>query len=152
MRHYEIVILIHPDQSAQVPAMTERYRGLIEGGDGVIHRFEDWGRRQLAYPINKIHKAHYLLMNIECGEAVMAELENGFRFNDAIIRHLTLRVDNAITGPSPMMRSDDANKDQLISDEDTSNDESTDESEDSDDSEEKSIDEADPVVQEAEPD
>ncbi len=110
MRHYEIVILIHPDQSAQVPAMTERYRSLVEGGAGVIHRFEDWGRRQLAYPINKIHKAHYLLMNIECGEAVMAELENGFRFNDAIIRHLTLRVDKAITGPSPMMKSEEANK------------------------------------------
>ena len=110
MRHYEIVILIHPDQSAQVPAMIDKYRSLIEGESGAIHRLEDWGRRQLAYPINKIHKAHYLLMNIECGEAVMEELENGFRFNDAIIRNLILRMDKAITGSSPMMKSEEANK------------------------------------------
>ncbi len=114
MRHYEIVILIHPDQSAQVPAMIEKYRSLIESESGAIHRLEDWGRRQLAYPINKIHKAHYLLMNIECGETAMAELENGFRFNDAIIRNLILRMDKAITGPSPMMKSEEANKVQQI--------------------------------------
>lgn len=104
MRHYEIVILIHPDQSGQVPAMIDKYRSVVEEGAGIIHRLEDWGRRQLAYPINKIHKAHYLLMNIECGEVVLGELENGFRFNDAVIRNLVLRMDKAVTEPSPMIQ------------------------------------------------
>lgn len=104
MRHYEIVFMVHPDQSAQVPAMLERYRSLIEAASGRIHRLEDWGRRQLAYPINKIHKAHYVLMNIECDGATLDELESGFRFNDAVLRSLTVRREEAITEPSPMAR------------------------------------------------
>ncbi len=100
MRHYEIVFLVHPDQSAQVPAMIERYRATIEGASGAIHRLEDWGRRHLAYPINKVHKAHYVLMNIECDQATLAELEYGFRFNDAILRSMTLLQKQAITAPS----------------------------------------------------
>ncbi|GAB6048828.1 30S ribosomal protein S6 [Methyloparacoccus murrellii] len=104
MRHYEIVFMVHPDQSAQVPAMLERYRTLIESASGAIHRLEDWGRRQLAYPINKIHKAHYVLMNIECDQATLEELESGFRFNDAVLRNLTIRRESAITEPSPMAR------------------------------------------------
>jgi small subunit ribosomal protein S6 len=104
MRHYEIVILIHPDQSGQVPAMVERYRTLIESSSGKIHRLEDWGRRHLSFPIKKIHKAHYLLMNIECNDKVLAELETGFRFNDAILRNLIIRKDAAISEPSPMMK------------------------------------------------
>lgn len=103
MRHYEIVFLVHPDQSAQVPQMIERYQGLIEKGNGKIHRQEDWGRRQLAYPINKVHKAHYVLMNIECDQAVLDELENIFKFNDAIIRSLVLRKNNAETEPTAMI-------------------------------------------------
>ncbi|MCU0842816.1 MAG: 30S ribosomal protein S6, partial [Thiobacillaceae bacterium] len=90
MRHYEIVFIVHPDQSEQVPAMVERYRNLITGNGGQIHRLEDWGRRQLAYTIQKVHKAHYLLMNIECDQATLDELEHGFRFNDAILRHLII--------------------------------------------------------------
>ncbi|MDD5577802.1 MAG: 30S ribosomal protein S6 [Methylobacter sp.] len=97
MRHYEIVFLVHPDQSAQVPAMIERYKSTIESASGAIHRLEDWGRRHLAYPINKIHKAHYVLMNIECDQATLAELESGFRFNDAILRSMTLLQKQAIT-------------------------------------------------------
>ena len=104
MRHYEIVFLVHPDQSEQVPAMIERYRSLIEGGDGRIHRLEDWGRRQLAYPISKVHKAHYVLMNIECTPAILAELETAFKFNDAVIRTLTLARDEAVTAPSPLAK------------------------------------------------
>jgi small subunit ribosomal protein S6 len=104
MRHYEIVFMVHPDQSAQVPAMLDRYRSLIQGASGHIHRLEDWGRRQLAYPINKIHKAHYVLMNIEVDQATLEELESGFRFNDAVIRSLTIRKDAAVTEPSPMAR------------------------------------------------
>ncbi|MEY4684262.1 MAG: hypothetical protein RLZ25_721 [Pseudomonadota bacterium] len=104
MRHYEIVFMVHPDQSAQVPAMLDRYRSLIQGGAGQIHRLEDWGRRQLAYPINKVHKAHYVLMNIEVDQATLEELESGFRFNDAVIRSLTIRKDVAVTEPSPMSR------------------------------------------------
>lgn len=102
MRHYEIVFLVHPDQSAQVPAMIERYKSTIEAASGVIHRLEDWGRRHLAYPINKVHKAHYVLMNIECNQATLAELESGFRFNDAILRSMTLLQRQAITEPSPI--------------------------------------------------
>jgi small subunit ribosomal protein S6 len=104
MRHYEIVFMVHPDQSAQVPAMLERYRSLIESASGTIHRLEDWGRRQLAYPINKIHKAHYVLLNIECDQATLDELESGFRFNDAVLRSLTIRKNEAVTEPSLMAR------------------------------------------------
>jgi len=104
MRHYEIVFIVHPDQSEQVPAMIERYKALIEGQQGKIHRVEDWGRRQLAYPIQKVAKAHYVLMNIECGPATLGELEHGFRFNDAVLRHLTVAMRKAETGSSPMLR------------------------------------------------
>ena len=103
MRHYEIVFLVHPDQSEQVPAMIERYTAIVEKADGRIHRVEDWGRRQLAYPINKIHKAHYVLMNIECALETLREIENIFRFNDAIIRSLVMKKDEAVTEPSPLM-------------------------------------------------
>jgi small subunit ribosomal protein S6 len=104
MRHYEIVFIVHPDQSEQVPAMIERYRTQITTAGGSIHRLEDWGRRQLAYPIQKIHKAHYVLMNIECDQAALEELEHGFKFNDAVLRHLTLATKTAVTAPSPMMK------------------------------------------------
>jgi small subunit ribosomal protein S6 len=104
MRHYEIVFIVHPDQSEQVPAMIERYRTQITTAGGSIHRLEDWGRRQLAYPIQKIHKAHYVLMNIECDQAALDELEHGFKFNDAVLRHLTLATKTAVTAPSPMMK------------------------------------------------
>ena len=107
MRHYEIVFLVHPDQSEQVPAMIERYRTIIESKGGSIHRLEDWGRRQLSYPINKIHKAHYVLMNIECGKESLDELTSGFRFNDAVIRNLVIVRDEAITQPSALVRSKD---------------------------------------------
>ena len=104
MRHYEICFLVHPDQSEQVPAMLERYRNLIEGKDGSIHRLEDWGRRQLAYPVAKLHKAHYVLMNIECDSDTLAELEGVFRFNDAVLRHLTIRRQDALTEQSEMLK------------------------------------------------
>jgi len=104
MRHYEVVFLVHPDQSEQVPAMIERYRSNLEAKSGVIHRLEDWGRRQLAYPINKIHKAHYVLMNIECGDEALAELENAFRYNDAVIRNLIIKQKRAITETSPLAK------------------------------------------------
>lgn len=105
MRHYEIVFLVHPDQSSQVPAMVERYKSTIEAASGVIHRLEDWGRRQLAYPINKIHKAHYVLMNVECDQATLEELESGFRFNDAVLRSMTLLMNGPVTEPSPIAKS-----------------------------------------------
>ncbi|MCK9608468.1 MAG: 30S ribosomal protein S6 [Methylomonas sp.] len=105
MRHYEIVFLVHPDQSAQVPAMIERYKSTIEEAAGKIHRLEDWGRRHLAYPIKKIHKAHYVLMNIECDQATLEELEAGFRFNDAILRSQTLLQKEAVTAPSAIATS-----------------------------------------------
>jgi len=104
MRHYEVVFLVHPDQSEQVPAMIERYRTSLETKGSVIHRLEDWGRRQLAYPINKIHKAHYVLMNIECGDEALAELENAFRYNDAVIRNLIIKQKRAITEASPLIK------------------------------------------------
>ncbi|HEY8555097.1 MAG TPA: 30S ribosomal protein S6 [Burkholderiales bacterium] len=104
MRHYEIVFLVHPDQSEQVPAMIERYRSLIESGNGRIHRLEDWGRRQLAYPIAKVHKAHYVLLNIECTLETLRELEAAFKFNDAVLRSLVIRRDKAITTPSPLYK------------------------------------------------
>jgi len=104
MRHYEVVFLVHPDQSEQVPAMVERYEGVITKHEGKIHRKEDWGRRQLAYPINDVHKAHYILMNIECNQDAMEELKTAFKFNDAILRHLVINQKQAITGESPMMK------------------------------------------------
>lgn len=104
MRHYEIVFVVHPDQSEQVPGMIERYRGLVSSKGGRVHRLEDWGRRQLAYPIQKIHKAHYVLMNIECDGKTLDELEHAFRYNDAVLRHLTVKMKKAETSPSPMMK------------------------------------------------
>ena len=104
MRHYEMVLIVHPDQSEQVPAMVDRYRQLITGRKGTVHRYEDWGRRQLAFPIQKLHKAHYVMMNIECDQETLDELEHGFKFNDAVLRHLTVSMDAAVTAPSPMMR------------------------------------------------
>ncbi len=103
MRHYEIVFLVHPDQSEQVPAMLERYRNMITGSGGKVHREEDWGRRHLEYPIKKIHKAHYALMNIECSKEILEELESIFRFNDAVLRHLTLAMNEAVTEKSHML-------------------------------------------------
>jgi small subunit ribosomal protein S6 len=107
MRHYEIVFMVHPDQSEQVPAMIERYKALIENDGGKIHRLEDWGRRQLAYPIQHLAKAHYVLMNIECSAAVLAELESGFRFNDAVLRHLIVKREGPVTEMSPIMKNKD---------------------------------------------
>jgi small subunit ribosomal protein S6 len=104
MRHYEIVFIVHPDQSEQVPAMVDRYRQMVTGKNGKIHRLEDWGRRQLAYPIEKVHKAHYVLMNIECDAETLDELEHAFKFNDAVLRHLTVKMDGPVSAPSPMMK------------------------------------------------
>jgi small subunit ribosomal protein S6 len=104
MRHYEIVFIVHPDQSEQVPAMIERYRSTITSRKGAIHRLEDWGRRQMTYPIAKMHKAHYVLMNIECDQETLDELEHSFKFNDAVLRHLTVQMKAAVTAPSPMMK------------------------------------------------
>jgi small subunit ribosomal protein S6 len=104
MRHYEVVFIVHPDQSEQVPAMIERYRTLITSNGGVLHRLEDWGRRQLAYPIQKIHKAHYVIINFESNQTVLDELELAFKFNDAVLRHLTLHTKEAVVAPSPMMK------------------------------------------------
>jgi len=104
MRHYEIVFLVHPDQSEQVSGMIERYTGMVTAGAGTVHRLENWGRRQLAYPINKLHKAHYVLMNIECGSEVVDELTTNFRFNDAVIRNLVVRRDEAVTAESPLLK------------------------------------------------
>src|SRR4051794_35974159 len=106
MRHYEIVLLVHPDQSEQVPAMIERYRGMITGGNGSVHRLEDWGRRQLAYPIGKVHKAHYLLMNIEVDQKILDDLTGSFRFSDAVLRHLVVQMDEPVTEPSPMAKAE----------------------------------------------
>ena len=108
MRHYEIVFLVHPDQSEQVPAMIERYRSMVEKGGGQIHRLENWGRRQLAHSIAKLHKAHYVLMNIECGGEVMDEILGAFRFSDAVLRHLVIRRDEAITEPSLLAKSEES--------------------------------------------
>ncbi|TNE78253.1 MAG: 30S ribosomal protein S6 [Gammaproteobacteria bacterium] len=106
MRHYEIVFMVHPDQSEQVPGMIERYTSTITAGNGNVHRLEDWGRRQLAYPINKIHKAHYVLMNIECGQDVLDELNSNFRYNDAVIRSAVFSCDEAVTVESPIMKAE----------------------------------------------
>ena len=110
MRHYEIVILVHPDQSEQVPAMIERYQGIITSNEGKVHRLEDWGRRLLAYPINKVHKAHYVLMNIECGGESLNQLTDAFRFNDAVLRNLVIKKNKAVTQPSPLFKSDNEDK------------------------------------------
>jgi small subunit ribosomal protein S6 len=107
MRHYEIVFLVHPDQSEQVPAMIERYKGMIAAGGGQVHRLEDWGRRQLAYPLAKVHKAHYVLMNIETDQKTLDELTGAFRFSDAVLRHLVVNMDEAVTDPSPMAKAQD---------------------------------------------
>ena len=104
MRHYEIVFIVHPDQSEQVPQMVERYKGVIAQRNGIVHRLEDWGRRQLAYPIAKVHKAHYVLMNIECDNETLKELEHSFKFSDAVLRHLIVSMPKAHLTPSPMMR------------------------------------------------
>ena len=104
MRHYEICFIVHPDQSEQVPQMVERYKGLIAQRNGTVHRLEDWGRRQLTYPIQKVHKAHYVLMNIECDNETLGELDHAFKFNDAVLRHLVVRMPKAVTAPSPMMK------------------------------------------------
>ncbi|MGH8528392.1 MAG: 30S ribosomal protein S6 [Nevskiales bacterium] len=108
MRHYEIVFMVHPDQSENVPAMIERYRGMIDGGGGKIHRLEDWGRRQLTYTLAKVHKAHYVLMNIECGQAVLKQLEDAFRYNDAVIRNLVMKRDKPETEPTAMLKAAEA--------------------------------------------
>ncbi|MEJ8567560.1 30S ribosomal protein S6 [Elongatibacter sediminis] len=157
MRHYEICFLVHPDQSEQVPAMLERYRNLIESNNGAVHRLEDWGRRQLAYPIVKLHKAHYLLMNIECDSETLAELEGAFRFNDAVLRHLTIRRQNAIVEQSLIMQAKD-DKDRPVRDRpaSSSNDDSDSDSSDeaggdsdtkSSDSDESKADESDAETQ-----
>ena len=104
MRHYEVVFIVHPDQSEQVPGMVERYKGIVGARNGKVHRLEDWGRRQLSYPLAKVHKAHYVLMNIECDGETIAELEHSFRFNDAVLRHLTVKMTKAFVEPSPMMK------------------------------------------------
>ena len=123
MRHYEVVFLVHPDQSEQVPAMVERYRAIIEGDGGTVHRLEDWGRRQLSFPIAKVHKAHYVLMNIECGQTVLDELNSAFRFNDAVLRNMVISRKKAETEPSPLAKSkddrdDDRRRDRRPRDED----------------------------------
>jgi len=120
MRHYEVVFLVHPDQSEQVPAMIERYKSLIEGDGGQIHRLEDWGRRQLAYPIENLVKAHYVLMNIECGQKVLSELTDSFRFNDAVLRHIVLSRDEADTEPSLILKSKDEKGDRRRRDDESS--------------------------------
>jgi small subunit ribosomal protein S6 len=127
MRHYEIVFLVHPDQSEQVPAMIERYRGTIEGDGGAIHRLEDWGRRQLAYPIQKLHKAHYVLMNIECTTAALEELNSAFRFNDAVIRSMVISRKEAITEPSLLVKRPEERREREESSDDDMRDETADE-------------------------
>jgi len=112
MRHYEIVFLVHPDQSEQVPAMVERYRAMIEAEGGIIHRLEDWGRRQLAFPVAKVHKAHYVLINVECGQKVLDELNSAFRFNDAVLRNLVMSRSKAVTEPSPLAKAKDDRDDE----------------------------------------
>ncbi|MCG6971107.1 MAG: 30S ribosomal protein S6 [Gammaproteobacteria bacterium] len=141
MRHYEIVFLVHPDQSEQVPAMIDRYRAIVETDGGKVHRLEDWGRRQLAFPIAKVHKAHYVLMNVECGQEALSELKSAFRFNDAVIRDMVLTTAEAVTEPSPMGRQrEDSDRDferASDRDRDTDADTNTDDSNDSDDDSDK---------------
>ncbi|NLW03931.1 MAG: 30S ribosomal protein S6 [Pseudomonadaceae bacterium] len=136
MRHYEVIFMVHPDQSEQVPAMVERYTTLVTEAQGTVHRMEDWGRRHLAYPINKITKAHYVLMNLECPESVVNELEDVFRYNDAVIRNLIIRTNEAVTEPSPMKASESRedrrrdDRDDRNSHDDSSEHDSDDDSED----------------------
>jgi small subunit ribosomal protein S6 len=110
MRHYEIIFLVHPDQSEQVPGMVERYTSTVTGSGGTVHRLEDWGRRQLAYPINKIHKAHYVLLNVECSEEALEELTTNFRYNDAVLRNLVVKMDEAVTEESPIMKAENESR------------------------------------------
>ncbi|MBY8966399.1 30S ribosomal protein S6 [Algiphilus sp.] len=119
MRHYEIVVLVHPDQSDQVPAMVDRYRAMVTAEGGSIHRFEDWGRRQLAYTINGLHKAHYFLMNVECSGDALHEIEEAFRFNDAVLRRLIVRKEQAVTEPSPLFKAEDDKKPAAVDDSDS---------------------------------
>lgn len=136
MRHYEIAFIVHPDQSEQVPAMVEKYRGIIESNGGKIHRHEDWGRRQLAYPIQKLAKAHYVLLNIECSTDVLDELETAFKFNDAVLRHLVVKMKKAETAPSPMMKEVQREQERKAAAATTaSNDDDSDSGDDSDDNE-----------------
>ncbi len=147
MRHYEVVFLVHPDQSEQVPAMIERYRAVIEASEGKIHRLEDWGRRQLAYPINKLYKAHYVMMNIECGADELNELNSLFRFNDAVIRNLVIKRDAAVTDTSLLAKSEEEERGKRSSDsrdsdtsetaEDSSDKSAEDDADDSDETEAK---------------
>ena len=116
MRHYEIVFLVHPDQSEQVPAMLERYKSMIAAGNGTVHRLEDWGRRQLTFPIAKVHKAHYVLLNIEVDGKTLAELTGAFRFSDAVLRHLVIKMDAAVTEPSPMAKGDEERDERFADD------------------------------------
>jgi small subunit ribosomal protein S6 len=126
MRHYEIVFLVHPDQSEQVPAMIERYRGMIETDGGIIHRQEDWGRRQLAFPINKIHKAHYVLLNVECSKETLGEITGAFRFNDAVLRHLVIAREEAVTEASPMAKPEEEGRRRRDDDDDDRDDDDDD--------------------------
>ena len=134
MRHYEIVFIVHPDQSEQVPAMIDRYRSIVTTKNGKIHRVEDWGRRQLSYLIQKVHKAHYVLMNIECDQETLNDLDHAFKFSDAILRHLTIRMNGPVTEPSPMMRQEERERSNVVasqtdnSTEDTETNDSLDES------------------------
>lgn len=140
MRHYEIVFIVHPDQSEQVPAMVERYQAMITEKGGQIHRLEDWGRRQLAYPIQKLVKAHYICMNIECGQDILDELEHSFRYNDAILRNLIIKTNKAVTEPSIMMKSverDEARKSSASDDNASKQDDSVDVEDDIEDDEEE---------------
>lgn len=132
MRHFEIVFLVHPDQSEQVPAMVERYQAMVEAGEGKVHRLEDWGRRQLAFPINKIHKAHYILMNVECTADVLEEIESAFKFNDAVLRHMTLRREEAVSEPSPLSKREDERGDDRRDDRDYRRDDRDDRDDDND--------------------
>ncbi len=136
MRHYEIVFMVHPDQSDQVPAMIERYRGIIEAAQGTVHRLEDWGRRQLAYPIKKLVKAHYVMLNVETDQDALAELEEAFKFNDAVLRHMTIRCDEAYTEASPMMQEREAERRPRRRDDDNKREERRDDEKKSDDSSE----------------
>ena len=138
MRHYEIVIMVHPDQSEQVPAMIERYRGMVEADGGKVHRYEDWGRRQLAFPIDNLHKAHYLLLNVECSLEVLAEMESAFKFNDAVIRKLVVKKDAAVTEQSPLFKNPDEDKKPERRPAEDSSDNNSDEDSDSDSADEDS--------------
>ncbi|TAM11453.1 MAG: 30S ribosomal protein S6 [Nevskiaceae bacterium] len=133
MRHYELVILVHPDRSEQVPAMIERYRGLVEADGGKVHRVEDWGRRQLTYPIAKMQKAHYVLMNVECTETGLSELEGAFRFNDAVLRKLVVRCEGPVTERSPLFRSPEDKDDDKPETHDSDDDDSDDDDDDTND-------------------